>query len=287
MFICLVVTNARRLATAALFFLATATLTAAPSGPTLQLDYGHGEPQDNPITRFMYFVPLISPEPVSVFTNAGNTQCARVSSLTCHTNGQAFSATCEFEFTGTGSQQNVFDHTNHIQKHMKELVAGGSMKHQLGSINVAGAGSGSIEMEGTLTNGRPVVSLVQMCFNSHGHASPVTINLMDFVYRDGSVQTANEMVARVNALTFQRTTGTPKMEVTIASLKRKGAGNGLWQNFMGSLKGATVNLFLPPLTAEPEGQSAMLDFGLALVTEKPAFTFPFAARLKGTSLAPP
>lgn len=283
----LVVMNVRRLATAALFFLATATLTAAPTGPTLQLDYGHGEPQDNPITQFMYFVPLISPAPVSVFTNAGNTQCARVLSLTCHTNGRAFSATCEFKFTGTGSQQNVFDHTNYIQNHLKELRAGGTLKHQLGSINVGGAGSGSVEIEGTLTNGRPVVDRVQMRFNSHGQASPVTISLKDFVYRDGSVQAANEMVARVNALTFHRTTGTPKMEVTLASLKRKGAGNGLWSNLVGSLKGATVNLFLPPLTVEPEGQQAMLDFGLALATEKPAFTFPVATRLKETALTPP
>jgi hypothetical protein len=278
----------KRLLLATAFFLfAAAALATGPAGPTLHFDYGHGEPHDNPITRFMYFVPLISPEPVSVFTNAGNTQCARVRSLTCRTNGQAFSATCEFEFTGTGSQQNVFDHTNHIQKHMKELRAGGTMKHQLGSINIADAGSGSVEIEGTLTNGRPMVNLVQMRFNSHGHASPVTINLKDFVYRDGSVQTANEMVARVNALIFQRAAGTPKMEVTLASLKRKGAGNGLWQNFMGSLKGTTVNLFLPPLTVEPEGQQAMLDFGLALATQKPMFTFPVATRLKGTAISPP
>lgn len=270
-----------RLLMASAFFIFAARLpAAAPTGPTLQLDYGHGKPRDNPITRFMYFVPLISPEPVSVFTNAGNTQCARVLSLTCRTNGQAFSADCEFKFTGTGSQQNIFDHANNIQNHMKELLAGESLKHQLGSINVAEAGSGSVEIEGTLTNGRPVVNLVQMRFNRHGQVSPVTINLRDFVYRDGSVRAANEMVARVNALTFRRTTGTPKMEVTLASLKRKGAGNGLWQNFVGSLKGVTVNLFLPPLKVEPEGQQAMLDFGLALATEKPSFTFPAATRLK-------
>src|SRR5882757_5501294 len=113
----------RLLMAAGFWLFATLSLAAGPTGPTLQFDYGHGEPHDNPITRFMYFVPLISPSPVSVFTNAGNTQCARVLSLTCHTNGQAFSATCEFEFTGTGSQQNVFDHTNNIQKHLKELRA--------------------------------------------------------------------------------------------------------------------------------------------------------------------
>ena len=77
------------------------------------------------------------------------------------------------------------------------------------------------------------------------------------------------------------------MEVTLASLKGKDAGNGLWQNFVGSVKGATVNLFLPPLTVEPEGQRAMLSFGLALATEQSAFTFPFATRLKSTALTAP
>src|SRR5882762_6587535 len=68
----------RLLMAAGFWLFATLSLAAGPTGPTLQFDYGHGEPHDNPITRFMYFVPLISPAPVSVFTNAGNTQCARV-----------------------------------------------------------------------------------------------------------------------------------------------------------------------------------------------------------------
>jgi len=277
----------RLLMAAGFWLFATLSPAAEPTGPTLQFDYGHGEPHDNPITRFMYFVPLISPAPVFVFTNAGNTQCARVLSLTCRTNGLTFSATCEFEFTGTGSQQNVFDHTNNIQNHMKELLAGGTLKHQLGSINVADAGSGSVQIEGSLTNGQQVVNLVQLRFNGHGHTSPVTIILKDFVYQNGTIGVMNEMVARVNALTFRRTTGTPKMEVTLASLKRKDAGNGLWQNLVGSLKGATVNLFLPPLKVEPEGQQALLGFGLALATEKPTFTFPFSTKLKSTALAAP
>lgn len=279
--------NVRRLATAAFFLLVASALAGVSSGPTLQLDYGHGEPHDNPISKFMYFVPLISPEPVSVFTNAGNTQCARVLSFDCRTNGQTFAATCEFEFTGAGAQQNVFDHAHNIQKHRQELQAGGLLKRQLGSINVTGVGSGSVEIKGAFTNGQQIVNLVQMRFNRQGNASPVTINLEDIACHNGAVQLENEMVARVNSLTFRRANGTPKMEVSLASLKRKDAGNGLWSNFVGSLKGATVNLFLPPLTVEPEGQQAMLDFGLALAMEKPTFTFPPASRLKGTALASP
>ena len=280
-------TLARRLTLAAFLLFATVTFAAAPTGPTLQFDYDHGEPHDNPITRSMYFVPLISPEMVSVFTNADNTQCARVHSLECRTNGLTFIATCEFEFTGIGALQNVFDHAHTIKKRQAELQAGGSLKHQLASINVTGTGNGSLEIQGTLTNGERVVSLVQMRFNRRGHASPVTINLADIDCRNGAIQFENEMVARVNSLTFRRTTGTPKMEVTLASLKRTEAGNGLWSNLVGSLKGATVNLFLPPLTVEPEGQQAMLEFGLALATEKTSFTFPHATRLNAITLAAP
>ncbi|HEY5346223.1 MAG TPA: hypothetical protein VIK62_07765 [Verrucomicrobiae bacterium] len=268
------------MATAVFFLLATKMFAAAPTGPTLHFDYGHGELRDNPVSKFMYFVPLISPEPVSVFTNAGNPQYTRVLSFSSRTNGATFSVTCEFDFTGTGSLQNVFDHTPKIQMHEKELRAGTPLKHQLDSINVLGNGSGSIEIDGAFTNGQRVINLVELRFNRHGHTSPVTINLEDIVYRNGAVRSENEMVARVNALIFRRVAGTPKMEVSLASLKSKAAGDGLWQNFMGSLKGATANLFLPPLKIEPEGQQAMLDFGLALATEKSDFTFPIATRLK-------
>jgi hypothetical protein len=53
-------------------------LPAAPAGPTLHFDYGNGGPLENPLDKFMYFVPLISPDPIAVSTNAGNTQSARV-----------------------------------------------------------------------------------------------------------------------------------------------------------------------------------------------------------------
>jgi len=260
--------------------LMTYRLMAAPTGPTLELDYGHSNAPANAISDFMYFVPLISPEPVSVFTNAGNTQCARVLSLKCETNGTSFQAVCEFEFTGQGSQQNQFDHTRLIQNREKELKAGGSINHHLDAINVEGHGSGSVEIKGTLDNGKQTVNEVRMCFNRHGQTSPVTINLSDIRYRDSAMRSENAIVARVNSLLFERKPGTPKMEVTLASIKRKDASNSLWQNFIGGIKGATANLFLPPLTIEAEGHQAMLDFGLALAMEKSEFTFPHAARLK-------
>jgi hypothetical protein len=87
------------------------------------------------------------------------------------------------------------------------------------------------------------------------------------------------MVARVNALTFRQKSDPPKMEVTLASVKRKDAGDGLWANFVGSLKGEAVNMLLPPLTITMDGHKTMLEFGMALAQQKPTFTFPFASRL--------
>lgn len=270
------------------FFLYTAArLTAAPAGPTLRLDYGNTNSPANPVSDFMYFVPLVSPEPISVFTNAGNTQCARILSFHCQTNNATFEAVCEFEFTGKGSQRNQIDHTSIIQKRAAALKAGNPITHHLDAINVEGTGNGSVEIEGSLDGTKWTVNEVRMRFNRHGQTSPVTIDLSDICYRNGSMQSENAIVARVNMLVFKRQPGAPKMEVTLASIKRKDASDSLWQNFIGGIKGATANLFLPPLTVETEGHQAMLDFGLALATEKNVFTFPLATRLKAVAATTP
>jgi hypothetical protein len=273
--------NSKQTGLSVFLVLMTYRLLAAPTGPTLELAYGSSNAPANAISEFMYFVPLISPEPVSVFTNAGNTQCARILSFHCETNGVSFRAVCEFEFTGQGSQQNKFDHTSLIQQREQSLKAGTAITHHLDAINVEGPGSGSVEIKGTLEGGQRVVNEVRMRFNQHRQTSPVTIDLSDICYRDGKVQSENKIVARVNSLLFERKPGTPKMEVTLASIKKKDASNSLWQNFIGGIKGVTANLFLPPLTIEAEGHQAMLDFGQALATEKSKFTFPHAVRLKG------
>lgn len=257
-------------------------LATVPTGPTLHLDYGHGQPFENPIGTFMYFVPLISLDPVRVFTSAGNTQCVRVVSNTCRISGGTFQAACEFELTGEGFLGNVLDHTNLIHRHEKELKAGGLLKRQLGSINLQGQGSGKVEIEGTVTNGIRSVNKVRLRFNNHGRPSPVSISLQDIRCHGGVEQIENEIIARVNVLTFQRTVGPPKMEVILASVKRKDASDTVWQNFIGSLKGKLANQLLPPIRVDSSGQKTMLDFGLALAAEAPAFTFPYAERLQTT-----
>jgi hypothetical protein len=277
-------------------FIPTSCLAGAPSvpstgkneavpmselaGPTLQLNYGRGESQGNPVAEFMYFVPLISLEPVSVIKSPGNTQCARMVSITRSSKAESFLVTCEFEFTGEGNQQNIFDHTEKIRRHEQELKDGGSLNHQLGSISIEGAGNVSVEVEGTMTGRVPTVTEVRLRFNGHGQSSPVTIDLYDIRYFDGAVRLRNESVARVNTLLFQRKPGPTKMDITVASVKRKDAGNSFWQNLVGGLKAKTANLFLKPIAVEPAGNEVMLDFGLALVSEAPVFTFPRAGNLK-------
>ena len=255
-------------------------LFAVPTGPTLNFNYGAGQPLANPLNKFMYFVPLISPELVSVFTNTGNSQYARVLSCDCQTNATTFHVTCEFDFVGEGLLRNDFDHVFTINLHDGELKAGKSLKHQIASISVQGTGTGSVEINGRLTNGVFTVTELKMKFNSHDHASPVNILLEDIYFRDGAVHFEDKTVARVNSLTFLQKAGEPKMEVTLASVKRADAGNGLWQNFIGDIKGAAANLLLPPLTVTTDGYQAMMDFGHALATRQTAFTFPYATRLQ-------
>jgi hypothetical protein len=237
-----------------------------PAGPTLHLDYGRGESPGNLVAEFMYFVPLISLEPVSVIMSPGNTQRARMVSATRSFTATSFLVNCEFDFVGEGSQQDVFDHTDKISRHERELKEGGSLDHQLGSINVEGAGCVSIEVEGTMTGHVPTVTEVRLRFNGCGRPSLVTIGLQDIGYFDSAFRLRNESVARVNTLIFRRKPGPAKMDITVASVKRKDAGDNFWQNLMGGLKATTANLFLKPIAVEPAGNEAMLNFGLALVS---------------------
>ena len=260
-------------------FAACSRVDAALDGPTLHLDYGRGQ-LANPIGQFMYFVPLVSPEPVIAFTSTNNTQCARVVSSICRISGGTFTAICDFEIVGKGYQRNVLDHTDLIRRHEKNLQAGGSLTRQLGSINVTGEGDGGVEIEGTVTNGVRSVNKFCIWFNGQGKPSPVTIKLQDISYHDGAVQIKDTLIARVNSLTFQRRPGTPTMGVELASLKAAGAADNVWQNVWGDFKGLVANEFIPPLAITALGNQAMLDFGKALADKDPTFTFPHANNLE-------
>jgi hypothetical protein len=253
------------------------------TGPTIRLDYTPGESPGNPVESFMYFVPLISLEPVASLTSPGSTQSAHVTSATRRFTAHSFFTKCEFEFRGQGSQESLFDLTNSIRGHEWKLKEGGALHRQLSSITVEGTGNGTVEVEGTVNNGVQTVMEVRLRFNAGGTTSPVLIGMCDIRYEDGEFKSCKEMVARVNTLTFRRKPGPPRMEVTVASVKKKGAGNNLWQSIKGGITGTAVNLFLEPLTVEAAGHQAMLDFGQAIVSGAPTFTFPLARNLKQPS----
>ncbi|HEX3989255.1 MAG TPA: hypothetical protein VHZ30_07470, partial [Verrucomicrobiae bacterium] len=103
-------------------------------GPTLQLASGQGGASTNSTEAFMYFVPLISPEPLSIVTGPGNTQSTRLAPATRKVSGNTFSAACEIDFTGAGWQKSVFDLSYEIRHHEQDLKNGSTLQRQVRSI---------------------------------------------------------------------------------------------------------------------------------------------------------
>jgi hypothetical protein len=254
--------------------------TNSATGPTIRLNYHSDKSSENPVASFMYFVPLISTEPVSSVTSPGNTQRARVLSAKRKGTRDSFAVTCDWEFAGDGSQQSVLDLEPTMRRQEQRLKAGKSSGLVLSLISVIGPGRGTVEIEGSISNNVESVTAVRLRFNAHGKTSPIAIELCELCYKEGQIQHFNEMVARVNTLTFRRKPGRPKMEVSLASVNKKGAGSGLWQSFKGSVVGMAVNLLIPPVPVEEVGHDAMLDFGRTLVSGATTFTFPHARNLK-------
>ncbi len=260
-----------------------ATISAASkaslTGPTLNLNYGSGDSPGNPLLEFMYFVPLIAPEPVAISQSPGNTQRARVISTKRRFVRNKFFVTYQYEFVGAGDQRNAIDHSEKIRRNERALKAGRPLDEQLESINITGGGYITVEADGAVEGSTTNVTEVRLSFNARGQQSPVTIGIHDLKWVDGHVVSQNEVVARVNSLTFKRQPGEPRMELSIASVKPKDAPDSLWQNFVGRVKGGAATLFIKPIVIRPVGNQAMLDFGQALVSQAPVFTFPLAANL--------
>jgi hypothetical protein len=251
---------------------------ADENGPTLYL-----QATPNPVADFMYFVPLISIEPVSSVTSPGSTQSMRMTSTSRHVGTHSFELMCEAQLTGDGWQRSTFDLTPVIREHESQLENGGSLLRMLKSIEVQGGGDITVEVEGALSNGIAIVREVRLRFNAHGSPSPVWIDLCDIHRVNGEALESNEILAQVNTITFRRRPGPPTMEVSVASVKHKEAGNGFWQNFKGRVAGVAANMLIDPLPVESAGHQAMLDFGLALVSDAPTFTFPRARNMQTQS----
>ena len=249
---------------------------AGSVGPTVYLKDDSGEPPVNPISSLMYFVRLISPEPVNMSESVGNTQQSRILSVKRVVESEKFKATCQFEIIGKGTQSNIFDQTAAIRANEELLAKGGMLKRRLGFINIKGTGQGNIVVEGLMEGSWPVADKISMRFNVRGHSTPVIIGINNVRLVEGEPHAVNQTVIRVNSLVFQRQKGPAKMGVSVASIKSGNANSGFLSNLAGRVKGAVANVFIAPVSIKSEGNQAMLDFAQAIVDGDKEFTFPVA-----------
>jgi hypothetical protein len=248
-------------------------------GPTLFLGYGERGSPPNPISSFMYFVPLISRTLVEREMSANNDQ--QVSIIACEKKvaSGSFHLVCEFEVSGSGFHKTTYDAEGMISAHIHDLQKGESLTRILDYIKIEGEGFGLVEVKGTLTGSAPTVVEVSVEFNARGHRSPVTVGLYDIQPKEGQYKyenRSNRIVARVNSLVFKKTEKTPRMGLSLASI----AGQSESDGFYSSMKGVIANLFIRPPRVAELGNKTMLGFGRALLEQKSAFTFPKAKNIK-------
>ena len=254
-------------------------VVADSSGPTVMLDYVNETFEKNPISSFMYFVPLLSRTHVDRQTSANNEEEVDVISYCQEIGAKYFYVACEFEIRGKGFHQNVFDPEGMIAARTRELNDNEPMTHILDYIKFEGEGFGRIEVAGTINGSTEIVTQVNVQFNVRGQKSPVTIGLYDIAPKDGEYKyenRSNELVARVNTLAFTRSDETPRMGVGVASIAKGAAPDG----FFASIKGAMTNLLLTPSKIDTLGNETMLDFGYAILKQKPESTFPLAKNIE-------
>lgn len=252
--------------------------STALSGPTVILKCDK-DVLKNPTPNFMYFVPLISPTLVYSETSKGNEQMSGLISCVRKSNSKSFRVSGEFQMQGSGSHNNKFDPAGMIARNTGGLKKDEALKNILGYIKFEGEGYGRIEIKGKLEGEKATATEVKVYFNGRGKNSPVTVGIYSVKPVNGEYKYANQynaMVARVNTLTFNKSTDKPRMNIVISSLYDEGGKPGFW----GNLKGGLANLFIKPLEIDKLGNDTMLDFGCALFEEKETFTFPKAKNLK-------
>jgi hypothetical protein len=253
------------------------------NGPTMIMSYSKKEFVKNPLASFMYFVPLISPTLVDNISSVNNEQQVGIISHKMLVDSEFFQVLCEFEILGSGFHMNTFEPAGMIAAHTDGLQKGETLKHMLDYIKFDGDGFGVIEVKGMMTGSTANVTEVSMRFNAMGHKSPVTIGLYDIKPKDGKYKydnRSNQVVARVNTLVFKKTEKTPRMGIIVASISNAEESEG----FFSGIKGAIANLFITPPKVTKLGNDTMLNFGYALLKQKPAFTFPKAKNIKESKI---
>jgi len=245
----------------------------------MKMSYSKEKFVKNPIASFAYFIPLIATTRVDSISSVNNEQHIGIISYKILVDSKSFHLTCEFEISGMGFYMNIFDPAGMIAAYADEARKRKTMTNMLDYIKFEGDGFGVIEVKGTITGSKRIVTSVDIRFNAGGHKSPVTIGLYDIKPTDGEYTYENrshELVARVNTLSFKKTQGTPRLGIKVASISAKGGSAG----FYSGLKGAIANFFITPPMVDKLGNTTMLAFGSALLQKKTMFTFPKAKNLK-------
>lgn len=248
-------------------------------GPTVMLFYGAEPHTYNPISSFMYFIPLIALTDVHSQTSANNAEVVNIISYARNIGATSFSVTCEFEIRGSGFHKNSFDPAGVIASRSGDLKKDEVLTSALDYIKFEGEGFGRIAVEGTIEGSTETVTEVSLQFNARGGKSPVTIGLYDIEPQNGLYtyeKRSNEVVARVNSLCFTRSGTPPRMGLSVASIAKAEAPDG----FVARIKGVIASLFLKPPKIDQLGNDTMLDFGYAILKQQPEFTFPLAKNLR-------
>jgi len=250
------------------------------TGPTVRLECDPRNEAPNPVSSMMYFVPLISTTLVDCQSSENNQQVSSILAFQRENVSGRFRVICEFDHKGAGSYTCAYEPNSMIAFHQANIKLGKPMKNVLDYIKLEGDGFGWMEVKGQTVKGKSEVREVRVHFNGKGAKSPVTIGLYDLEPRKGIYEYANrsnQVVARVNTLTFRKTPADdkPKMLVEVASIVAANKKEGFW----GNLVGALANLLIPPVDVDKDGNDAMIQFGYALFKGQTSFTFPRAKNL--------
>lgn len=248
------------------------------NGPTVLLFNEGGEYPENTLADFMYFVPLISPVPVSAVISSDNTQSGHLLSYENDVKGDRFYAACEFRMKGKGFYLNELDDDAMVEWNTKFTSNKKVLKNILDYIKFEGEGYGRIEVKGTITGSVMTVEEVEVRFDARDSESPVVVGLYDVDItekRDGSYTVYNKKVARITKLTFERSEGVPRMGLKISAVGKDEESLGTWAH----IKGAVGNFFIEPIEIDKLGNETMLEFGLVLYNREAKFTFPRAKNL--------
>lgn len=257
---------------------------SAEVGPTLELSYSRESFESNPISSFMYFVPLLSRTPVTRETSPNNAQEVIILSNEREVSGDTFVVTCDFEIRGSGYHKNAFDPAGVIAARIDAFGKDKPIAEALDYIKIEGAGLGRIIVRGTIAGTIETVNKVELNFKAGDQMSPVTIGIYDLEPQNGQFtydERTNERVARVNTLSFVRSGDVPRMDISVASVRKAEGKEGL----MARIKGVVANLVIDPPRIEPRGNDTVMRLGHALLNRAATFTFPVAENLVETQLA--